>query len=79
MSLSRAFATTLLAAACSAYAADPADLMITDGTVLTMNPENTVFEHGTVVVSDGKIVAVGGPELTAKYQAKKVLDVKGDI
>lgn len=79
MSLSRAFTTTLLAAACSAYAADPADLMITDGTVLTMNPENTVFEHGTVVVSDGKIVAVGGPELTAKYQAKKVLDVKGDI
>ncbi|WP_159227649.1 amidohydrolase [Morganella morganii] len=79
MSLSRAFATTLLAAACSVYAADPADLMITDGTVLTMNPENTVFEHGTVVVSDGKIVAVGGPELTAKYQAKKVLDVKGDI
>ena len=79
MSLSRAFATTLLAAACSAYAADPADLMITDGTVLTMNPGNTVFEHGTVVVSDGKIVAVGGPELTAKYQAKKVLDVSGDI
>ncbi|MBT0348079.1 amidohydrolase [Morganella morganii subsp. morganii] len=79
MSLSRAFATTLLAAACSAYAADPADLMITDGTVLTMNPENTVFEHGTVVVNDGKIVAVGGPELIAKYQAKKVLDVKGDI
>ncbi|MER5099850.1 amidohydrolase [Morganella morganii] len=79
MLLSRAFATTLLAAACSAYVADPADLMITDGTVLTMNPENTVFEHGTVVVSDGKIVAVGGPELTAKYQAKKVLDVKGDI
>ncbi|HCE8948703.1 TPA: amidohydrolase [Morganella morganii] len=79
MSLSRAFATTLLAAACSAYAADPVDLMITDGTVLTMNPDNTVFEHGTVVVSDGKIIAVGGPELTAKYQAKKVLDVKGDI
>lgn len=79
MSLSRAFATTLLAAACSAYAADPADLMITDGTVLTMNPDNTVFEHGTVVVSDGKIVAVGGPELAAKYQAKKVLDVNGDI
>lgn len=79
MSLSRAFATTLLAAACSAYAAGPADLMITDGTVLTMNPGNTVFEHGTVVVSDGKIIAVGGPELTAKYQAKKVLDVNGDI
>ncbi len=79
MSLSRVFATTLLAAACSAYAADPADLMITDGTVLTMNPDNTVFEHGTVVVSDGKIVAVGGPELTEKYQAKKVLDVNGDI
>lgn len=79
MSLSRTFTAILLAAACSAYAAGPADLMITDGTVLTMNPDNTVYEHGTVVVSDGKIVAVGGPELTTKYQAKKVLDVNGDI
>ncbi|MEY0266137.1 amidohydrolase [Morganella morganii] len=79
MSLSRTFTATLLAAACSAYAAGPADLMITDGTVLTMNPDNTVYEHGTVVVSDGKIMAVGGPELTTKYQAKKVLDVNGDI
>lgn len=72
MSLSRsACVVTLLAAACSVYAATPADLMITDGTVLTMNPENQVIEHGTVVINANKIVAVGGPELTEKYQAKK--------
>lgn len=80
MSLSRsACVVTLLAAACSVYAATPADLMITDGTVLTMNPENKVIEHGTVVINANKIIAVGGPELADKYQAKKILNAEGDI
>ncbi|WP_413491822.1 amidohydrolase [Morganella psychrotolerans] len=80
MSLSRsACVVTLLAAACSVYATTPADLMITDGTVLTMNPENQVIEHGTVVISANKIIAVGGPELADKYQAKKILNAEGDI
>ncbi|MGL5310672.1 MAG: amidohydrolase family protein, partial [Plesiomonas shigelloides] len=72
-------ALTIAAVSLSGYAAQQADLMITDGTVLTMNPQNQVFEQGTVVVKGNKIIAVGGPELAKQYKADKVLDVDGDI
>ncbi|MGL5501283.1 MAG: amidohydrolase, partial [Plesiomonas shigelloides] len=72
-------ALTIAAVSFSGYAAQQADLMITDGTVLTMNPQNQVFEQGTVVVKGNKIIAVGGPELAKQYKADKVLDVDGDI
>jgi len=74
-----ALALTILSACSAAYATTPVDLMIVDGTVLTMNQENKIFDKGTVVVKDNKIIAVGGPELAKQYQANKVLDVDGDI
>ncbi|MGL5758248.1 amidohydrolase [Plesiomonas sp.] len=84
MSLSKSVLTLAIAAASAAvsiasYAAEKADLMITDATVLTMNAENRVFEQGTVVVKGNKIVAVGGPEIAKQYEATTVLDVDGDI
>ena len=63
----------------SGLAAIPADIMIIDGTVLTMDARNNVIEQGTVVIDKNKIIAVGGPELAKQYQAQKVLDVEGDI
>lgn len=63
----------------SSLAAIPADIMIIDGTVLTMDEKNNVIEHGTIVIDKNKIIAVGGPTLAKQYQAKKVLDVEGDI
>ncbi len=53
--------------------------MITNGTVLTMNPAREVIENGTVVVKDNKILAVGNADLAKKYTAEKQLDVDGDI
>ncbi|TOL40258.1 hypothetical protein CGH97_26885, partial [Vibrio parahaemolyticus] len=53
--------------------------MIVDGTVLTMDNKKQVIDHGTVVVKDNKIIAVGGPELAKNYQASDVLNVNGDI
>ncbi|MGL5343431.1 MAG: amidohydrolase [Plesiomonas sp.] len=84
MSLSKSVLALAIAAASAAvsfasYAAEKADLMITDATVLTMNAENRVFEQGTVVVKGNKIVAVGGPEIAKQYEATTVLDVDGDI
>ena len=61
------------------HAADKVDLMITDAMVLTMNQDKTVFENGTVVVNNNKIIAVGDASLAKKYKATKVLDVDGDI
>ncbi|EEX66460.1 amidohydrolase [Vibrio metoecus] len=61
------------------YAKTSADLMITDAMVLTMNGDKTVYQNGTVVVKENKIIAVGDAELAKQYQAKQVLDVDGDI
>ncbi|EOV9219412.1 amidohydrolase [Proteus mirabilis] len=72
-------ALAVMAVSFTSHAAKQADLMIVDGTVLTMDAQNQVIEQGTVVVKENKIIAVGGPELTQEYQANKVLDVDGDI
>ncbi len=72
-------AFAIITASFSGFAATPADIIILDGTLLTMDPKNSVIEKGTIVIKENKIIAVGGPELAKQYQAKKVLDVDGDI
>nr|WP_323085880.1 amidohydrolase [Providencia alcalifaciens] len=72
-------AISMMAAPIAALATTPADLIIVDGTVLTMDANNQVIENGTVVIDKNKIIAVGGPELAAKYTARKQLNVDGDI
>ncbi|WP_423810976.1 amidohydrolase [Providencia alcalifaciens] len=69
----------MMAAPIAALATTPADLIIVDGTVLTMDANNQVIENGTVVIDKNKIIAVGGPELATQYTAKKQLNVDGDI
>lgn len=57
----------------------PADLVITNGYVLTMNATREVFERGAVVVTGSKIVAVGPADIAARYKAAKVIDARGAI
>ncbi|MFT5235182.1 MAG: 5-methylthioadenosine/S-adenosylhomocysteine deaminase [Shewanella sp.] len=80
---SRILKKTLLSASIvfvtSVNAAEHVDLMITDATVLTMNSDKTVYEHGTVVVNGDKIIAIGDAKLAQQYTADKVIDVDGDI
>ncbi|MDK7758639.1 amidohydrolase [Providencia rettgeri] len=72
-------AISIISASFSSFAATPADIIIVDGTILTMNAQKQVIDHGTVVIKGNKIIAVGGPELTQRYQAPNVLNVDGDI
>ncbi len=58
-------------------AAEPADLIITGGKVLVMDRAFSI--KSTVVVKDGKIVAVGDNELARRYQAPRTLDLKGRV
>ncbi|WP_087016138.1 amidohydrolase [Thaumasiovibrio subtropicus] len=69
----------LASTATLAMAAEKADYIINNATVLTMNNEKTVYENGTVIVRDDKIIAVGDADLSAQYKAETVLDVDGDI
>ncbi|MDA0149480.1 amidohydrolase [Vibrio sp. LaRot3] len=83
MSIKRSLIASAIASlglfSAQSFAAENVDLMITDAMVLTMNQDKTVYESGTVVIKDNKILAVGDESLAKQYKANKTLDVDGDI
>ena len=59
---------------------DPADLIVTGGTVVTMNSQRAIFEDGAVVVKADAITAVGPrAEIESKYLASQTIDAKGKL
>lgn len=58
---------------------ESADLIITNGWVLTMNAQREAFKAGVVVLKGDKILAVGPASLAAHYTAPKVIDARGGI
>lgn len=63
--------------AASARAAQPADVIFYNGKVITADLAFDI--RSAVAVKDGKILAVGGPEITRDYQAPKSIDLKGRV
>lgn len=60
----------------AAHAAQPVDILVTGGTVLTMAGPN--IERGSVAIRNGEIVDVGpSAEVDAKYTAKTVIRAGG--
>jgi 5-methylthioadenosine/S-adenosylhomocysteine deaminase len=56
------------------------DLIVTGGTVVTMNEARAVYEDGAIVVKGDTIVAVGPrSELEAKYVASQTVDARGKL
>jgi 5-methylthioadenosine/S-adenosylhomocysteine deaminase len=56
------------------------DILIVNGTVITMDSNRTILEAGTVVINDGAIVAVGASEfLKSKFKAKETINANGRI
>ncbi|MBM6581061.1 amidohydrolase family protein [Microvirga sp. BT689] len=57
-----------------------ADIIITNGIVVTMNPERQVIENGAIVIEKDRIVAVGiTSEVMAAHQAPTVIDASRKI
>lgn len=51
------------------------DLLLVGGTILTVDPNDTVLSSGALAVHDGLIVDVGSPEeLRARYRARVTLE-----
>lgn len=76
MKPARLFALALAALPLPALAAPAqADLLFFNGKVLTVDKDFTI--RSAVAVKDGKIAAVGGPELTESWQATRTIDLKG--
>jgi 5-methylthioadenosine/S-adenosylhomocysteine deaminase len=56
------------------------DMILENGFVITMDPERRLIENGSVVIDQGKIVAVGKhADLESAYQPKKRLDCTGKV
>jgi 5-methylthioadenosine/S-adenosylhomocysteine deaminase len=54
------------------------DLVVSGGTVVTMDAQRRVIEDGAVAVSGGRIVAVGTrAEIAGRFAAREVVDARG--
>ncbi|EYT82242.1 hydrolase [Streptomyces sp. Tu 6176] len=57
-----------------------ADLLLTGGCVITMDPRRRLLTDGTVAVSDGRITAVGPTrEVLARWTAPESIDCTGQV
>ena len=56
------------------------DLLITGGTVVTMDPQRTIHEEGAIAIKGDSILALGPrAEITAKYTAKQTIDARNHL
>jgi 5-methylthioadenosine/S-adenosylhomocysteine deaminase len=70
----------LLHVATGGQTATPVSLLVTGGTVVTMDTARQVIPFGAVAVDRDKIVAVGpADEVAAKYSAAQRIDARGQI
>ena len=64
----------------SQAAKEPADLIITGGTVVTIDGARRIYEDGEVVVRGDAIAAVGPrAELESQYQSAETIDARGRL
>lgn len=68
-------------AACVAASAQSTavDLLVTNGTVVTMNATREVIENGVVAVRGSQIVAVGPAATAASFTAARTIDARGGL
>ena len=80
----------LLAVACAAVAviavlfaqsgARAVGLVITNGTIVTMNPNGDVLQNGAVAIDGTDIVGVGPtPDIAARFRPKETIDAAGQV
>ena len=56
------------------------DLLVTKGTIITMNEERQIIKDGSVAIAKDRIVEVGkSGEMEENYEADSVIDAKGKI
>lgn len=58
----------------------PCDLLLTGGTVLTMDPDGNLYPRGSIAVQDGNLLDIGpSMEVDPRWKARRVLDAAGRL
>lgn len=73
------FISFILFISCSVFAeSKKVDLLILDGTIVTMDPERSLIQHGGIAIDQGNIIALGSmDQIQKEYTAEKVIDAHG--
>jgi 5-methylthioadenosine/S-adenosylhomocysteine deaminase len=59
---------------------DSADLLVTGGTLVTMDENGRVIEDGAIAIRDGSIAAIGDrDDIESRHQAPKTIDASGAL
>lgn len=74
-----AAAATAGCGAAGAQATTAVDLLITNGTVVTMNRARDVIENGVVAARGSQIVAVGPAATAGSFTAARTIDARGGL
>ena len=60
--------------------ADTCDLILSNGTVLTMDPDRRTLESGAIAIADGRIVGIGNSsEITSQFMSDDTIDATGKL
>src|SRR6202521_2271183 len=80
LALVLAFQFLVLTSLCSQATKEEVDLIVTGGTVVTMDGPRTIYDDGAIVVKGDTIIAVGPrTDLEAKYRGGQTLDARGRL
>jgi len=59
---------------------DSADLVVSGGTLVTMDANSRVIEDGAIAIQNGSIAAIGErADMESRYQARKAIDASGAL
>jgi 5-methylthioadenosine/S-adenosylhomocysteine deaminase len=70
----------LLATPLFAQSKQPADLIITGGLIVSMNPARTIYQDGSIAIKNDSILAVAPrAEIDAKYTSAHTINARGKL
>ena len=74
------FLTALFLCSSFAHSQEKVDLLITHGTVVTMDGKRTIVDDGAIAIKGDSIAAVGSSdEIAPRYSAAQTIDAKNTL